>query len=66
MAIDLIDSLKEGVGILKRKDDDIFDRLSNRYTVGKNIDLDPGRYIRLKKYHSLTVRMFVAFSFIIE
>ena len=32
---DLVSSLKEGVGILKRKDDDTFDRLSNRYTVGE-------------------------------
>ncbi|KAF6021449.1 hypothetical protein EB796_020247 [Bugula neritina] len=31
---DLVESLKKGVSMLKRRDDDMFDRLSNRYTIG--------------------------------
>ncbi|XP_067940977.1 innexin unc-9-like [Watersipora subatra] len=30
----LVEALQNGIKILKRKDDDIFDRLSNRYTIG--------------------------------
>jgi len=32
---DLVESLKKGVSMLKRRDDDMFDRLSNRYTIGE-------------------------------
>ena len=33
----LVEALQKGIAILKRKDDDGFDRLSNRYTIGNKL-----------------------------
>ena len=48
----LVEALKTGIAYLKRKDDDSFDRLSNRYTIGaysiKRCVLNMRRYAHTK------------------